>query len=207
MRITLIINANTSCLLSRNGNPLTRRSDDAAAIEGCAGAPTRDQYWTHWLFTLSGRPANPVGTVRPVSRKPPRSTGHGSIRCTRSTVAFHRSNGRMDRCRSARLHDQQPLDDGANNSMRTGLPGQGHPPAVISDLFAHSHVRLYPEAVKANERSKPGAATVVRTQDLLPIGTPRPTRPRLTTAMAGLLARGSPPCAAFPDTRTGPQWL
>jgi hypothetical protein len=37
----------------------------------------------------------------------------------------------------------------------------------------------------------------------LPIGTPRPTRPRLTTVMAGLLAHGSPPCAAFPAFASG----
>ena len=48
-----------------------------------------------------------------------------------------------------------------------------------------------------------GTVGDIADSNLLPVDTPRPTRPRLTTAMAGLLACGSWPCAAFPVS----QWL
>src|SRR5262249_29213278 len=54
------------------------------------------------------------------------------------------------------------------------------------------------------ERAKQVYVSAARTRDQLLVGTPRPTCPRMTTAMASLLARGSSPCAAFPDPDTAP---
>src|SRR5439155_797473 len=52
------------------------------------------------------------------------------------------------------------------------------------------------KAANANGGRRPGP-NLARAPGQLHIGSPRPTHPRLTTAMAGLLARGSLPHAAF----------
>src|SRR5271155_4411959 len=54
-----------------------------------------------------------------------------------------------------------------------------------------------PKRSKRTEESG-HAAPATRTETYSPISTPRLMRPRLTTVTAGLLARGSPPIAAFP---------
>src|SRR6185437_4943034 len=59
-----------------------------------------------------------------------------------------------------------------------------------------------PRGVRVTTNQSPVPA---RPQERVPvsIGAPRPMCSRVTTAMAGLLARGSPPCAAFPAFTSG----
>jgi hypothetical protein len=74
--------------------------------------------------------------------------------------------------------------------------------------------RAHQAGERRNGHSRDLAATVTRHREPKPpprsqragaisIGAPRPMCPRVTTSTAGLLARGSLPCAAFPVA----QWL
>src|SRR5690242_13260991 len=77
-----------------------------------------------------------------------------------------------------------------------------HHSTAPSDLGTREEIVIRMDPSRQRDTS-PRTEAVPQIAGTIPIGAPRPMRPRVTTLTAGLLARGSPPCAAFPGLSSG----
>src|SRR5579875_3829690 len=88
-----------------------------------------------------------------------------------------------------------PRADAAENATRAQESGKK---TRLTAALALNKDMVWPRGNVTRHREPKFSPLPHPRQLLIPIGAPRPMCSRVTTAMAGLLARGSLPCAAFP---------